>query len=116
MIWVTFWLAVTGHIFPRESQCTLTIFAFGVMHIQISFVTRAFTLTANNANRTLRRVVAIWTFSAIVFRVLFADIEVAVFRAEFAPAGARATVAQVARVTLRETVRMATPNSDRLYF
>ena len=33
VIWVTLWLAVSGHILPREGQGTLTIFTFGVVYI-----------------------------------------------------------------------------------
>ena len=92
MIWVTLWLAITCHIFPRKGQSTLTIFTFGVMYIQISFIAGAFPLTAHYAYRAFRRVVAFRTLGAIEFRVLFADVEVAVFRAELALAGAWAAV------------------------
>ena len=73
-------------------------------------------MTANRAYRALRRIVAFRTLGAIEFRVLFADVEVAVFRTEFALAGARTAVTQVARVALREAIRMASTDCDRLYF
>ena len=92
MIWVTLWLAITGHILPRKGQSTLTIFTFGVVYIKISFIASAFPLTAHHAYRAFRRVVAFWALGAIEFRVLFADVEVAIFRAELALAGARAAV------------------------
>ena len=50
VIRVTLWLAISRHIFPREGQGSLTIFAFGVVYIEISLVASAFPLTAYYAH------------------------------------------------------------------
>ena len=116
VIRVTLRLAISRHIFPREGQSTLTIFALGMVHVQITFIASAFPLTAHHSYRALRREVAFGTVCAVVFRVLLVDVEEAVFRAKFALAGAFLAVAQVARITLSEAIRMSTPDCDRLNF
>ena len=50
VIRVTLWLAISGHIFPREGQGSLTVFTFGVVYIKISLVAGAFPLTAHYAH------------------------------------------------------------------
>ena len=50
VIRVTLWLAISRHILPRESQSSLTVFAFGVVYIKISLVAGAFPLTAHYAH------------------------------------------------------------------
>lgn len=99
---------------PGVGERALAVDALRVMDVEVALVARAHRLASLLAHGAPRRVEASRTLAAVELALCLIDVEVVVLLAEFALVGACEAVAQVARVALREAVRVTASYRDGL--